>query len=67
MSVLYLMVPMALMLGAGAVVAFIWAARGGQYDDVDSPAHRMLHDDEPAGRKNGADQQTPGRPPSGHQ
>ncbi|NUQ67498.1 MAG: cbb3-type cytochrome oxidase assembly protein CcoS [Phycisphaerales bacterium] len=47
MSVLYLMVPMALVLGIGAVIAFIWASKTGQYDDVDSPAHRMLHDDPP--------------------
>lgn len=52
MSVLYLMVPMALLLGIGAVIAFIWAARSGQYDDLDSPAHRMLHDDDQTPRKN---------------
>ncbi len=45
MSVLYVMVPAALLLGGVALAAFIWAARRGQYDDVDTPPHRMLHDD----------------------
>ncbi|MBK9189553.1 MAG: cbb3-type cytochrome oxidase assembly protein CcoS [Phycisphaerales bacterium] len=60
MSVLYLMVPMALALGIGAVIAFIWAAKTGQFDDVDSPAHRMLHDDHPDPQATG----TPGKKPN---
>jgi cbb3-type cytochrome oxidase maturation protein len=28
------------------VAAFVWAARRGQYDDLDTPALRMLNDDE---------------------
>lgn len=47
MSVLFIMVPAALLLAGGAVIAFIFAARGGQYDDLETPAHRMLDDDEP--------------------
>ena len=48
MSVLYVVVPLALLLAALAVAAFIWAARGGQFDDLDTPPLRMLHDeDEP--------------------
>jgi cbb3-type cytochrome oxidase maturation protein len=27
------------------VFAFIWSARSGQFDDLDTPAVRMLHDD----------------------
>lgn len=45
MSVLYIVVPLAIVLAAGAVAGFLWAVRGGQYDDVETPAHRMLHDD----------------------
>lgn len=47
MSVLYLVVPLAIVLAAAAVIAFIWSVRRGQYDDVDTPASRMLHDDLP--------------------
>jgi cbb3-type cytochrome oxidase maturation protein len=45
MSVLYLVVPLALLLVLGAVWAFVWAAGRGQFDDLDTPALRMLHDD----------------------
>lgn len=37
--------PVALLLGAVAVVAFILAARGGQFDDLETPPQRMLYDD----------------------
>lgn len=51
MSVLYLVVPVALLLVGGAVAAFAWAARRGQFDDLTTPAIRALHDDSepPAG------------------
>ena len=51
MTVIYIVVPIALVLAAAAVTAFIWAVRSGQYDDTDTPAMRMLHDDEPAPRR----------------
>lgn len=46
MSVLYVVLPLALVIVAAAVVAFVWSARSGQFDDLDTPAVRMLHDDE---------------------
>ena len=46
MSVLYIVVPLALFIVAVAVGAFVWAANRGQFDDLDTPAMRMLHDDE---------------------
>lgn len=45
MSVLYLVIPLALLLAAGGVWAFIRAASAGQFDDLDTPPHRMLNDD----------------------
>lgn len=47
MSVLYIVVPLALVVVAATVGAFVWAARRGQFDDLDTPAVRMLNDDEP--------------------
>ncbi len=47
MSVLYLVLPLALLLLAGAIAAYAWAARRGQFDDLTTPAVRALHDDEP--------------------
>lgn len=46
MSVLYLVVPLAVVIVVAAVGAFAWATRQGQFDDMDTPAVRMLHDDE---------------------
>jgi cbb3-type cytochrome oxidase maturation protein len=46
MSVLFLVVPLATVLVGVAVWAFVWAARRGQFDDLDTPAMRMLHDDD---------------------
>lgn len=51
MSVIYLVLPLALLIVLVAVVAFIWSARSGQFDDLDTPAIRVLRDDEP-GRTN---------------
>lgn len=46
MNVLYVLVPLALALALGGVAAFRWAVRDGQFDDVDTPALRVLLDDE---------------------
>lgn len=46
MEILYLLVPLALMLAGSAVLAFRWAARNDQFDDLDTPAVRVLLDDD---------------------
>ena len=46
MSVLFIVVPLALLVVALAVAAYVWSARAGQFDDLDTPAVRMLHDDD---------------------
>lgn len=45
MSILVLMIPMALVLGFGFLAAFLWATNHGQFDDVETPAHRILKED----------------------
>ncbi|MCA9285171.1 MAG: cbb3-type cytochrome oxidase assembly protein CcoS [Phycisphaerales bacterium] len=44
MSVIYIVLPLALLLAAIAVAAFVWAVRGGQFDDLDTPAWRVVAD-----------------------
>jgi cbb3-type cytochrome oxidase maturation protein len=44
-SLVYL-IPIALFLGLLGLVAFLWAMRSGQYDDLDGAAERILFDDE---------------------
>lgn len=45
MSVLYLLIPLAILLAGGGLLAFRWAARDGQFDDLETPAIRILLDD----------------------
>jgi len=52
MEALFVLLPLALLIAAIAVGFFVWAARTGQFDDLDTPAIRILFDDEePARRK----------------
>ena len=43
---IYIVVPMALLFAGFFVAAFIWAVRHGQLDDLETPAARMLFDDD---------------------
>ncbi len=47
MSVLYIALPVALLLGAAGLAACLYCIRDGQYDDMDTPSVRMLIDDRP--------------------
>lgn len=51
MDIIYLLVPIALILVALAIWAFMWAVKSGQYEDMEGPAHRILMDDD-APKKN---------------
>jgi cbb3-type cytochrome oxidase maturation protein len=44
MTTLYIILPLALLIAAGAVAAFAWSVRDGQLDDLDTPPRRMLDD-----------------------
>ena len=46
MTGLAFLIPIALMMGLLGLIAFFWAMRTGQYDDMDGAAHRILIDDE---------------------
>lgn len=46
MTGLAFLIPIALLMGGCGLVAFLWAMRSGQYDDMDGAAHRVLIDDE---------------------
>lgn len=46
MTVLLFLVPLALLLGLLALIAFMWSLRSGQFDDLDGAAHRVLMDDD---------------------
>ena len=46
MSILYILIPLALLLLGVAVWAFFWAVGSGQFDDLDTPAVRVIMDDD---------------------
>ena len=46
MNILYLLIPLGLVLVAIMVAAFFWAAKGGQFDDLQTPAVQILLDDD---------------------
>jgi cbb3-type cytochrome oxidase maturation protein len=54
MTILYLILPLALVIAGAAVCAFAWTVRSGQLDDVDTPPRRILFDDQPAPRRAGS-------------
>lgn len=47
MTALAWLIPAALVLGALGLVAFLWALRSGQFDDLDGAAYRALEDEPP--------------------
>jgi cbb3-type cytochrome oxidase maturation protein len=46
MSIVYLLMPIALLLGLGFLAAFLWFSSRGEYEDLKTPAYRMLLDEE---------------------
>ena len=46
MTSLLVLIPVALILGALGLAAFLWAMKSGQFDDLDGAAARILNDDE---------------------
>jgi cbb3-type cytochrome oxidase maturation protein len=51
MSAIYFILPIALFLGIFFVIGYIWAVKKGQYDDLTTPAMRMLFDDKNINQK----------------
>ena len=46
MEVIYGLIPFMIILGLGAVALLFWAARNGQFDDMEGEAHRILMDED---------------------
>ena len=56
MSAIYFLIPIAVGLVGFAIWLFFWAVDNGQYDDLDSPAHSILFDDEDPQHQAGIDE-----------
>ena len=53
MLIVILTVSVSLLLATVFAAAFIWSAKSGQYDDLVTPAHRVLLDDSEKNKKEG--------------
>ena len=51
MEVIYGLIPGMVILGLIGVVVLFWAARSGQFDDLEGDANRILMDDDEGGEK----------------
>lgn len=57
MDILFLLIPLSVVLAVAIGVAFWMAVDGGQFDDLEAPAIRVLADDDtPRGAEGGAAQ-----------
>jgi cbb3-type cytochrome oxidase maturation protein len=57
MEVIYGLIPGMILLGLVAVAVLFWAARTGQFDDLEGEAHRILMDDDIEPKKKKAPKQ----------
>lgn len=48
MDVVFVLLPLSLVFVGVSIALFVWAVKRGQFDDLETPAVRMLFDDEPA-------------------
>ncbi|MBI1283808.1 MAG: cbb3-type cytochrome oxidase assembly protein CcoS [Thiobacillus sp.] len=46
MDILILLIPLSLVLVGVIAWVMLWAARSGQFDDLEGPAHNILMDDD---------------------
>lgn len=46
MNVLVYLIPIALTLGLTGLIAFFWALKNGQFEDLDGEAYRVLREDD---------------------
>lgn len=59
MTVLFVVLPLALLIAAAALWGFGWAVKRGQFDDLETPGRRMLLDDDPVSPDSQEDTRAP--------
>jgi cbb3-type cytochrome oxidase maturation protein len=45
MTIILPLIAISLILGFGALIAFLWSLKSGQYDDLEGAGQRVLNDD----------------------
>ncbi len=51
MEVVFILLPLAVAVAGVMLALFVWAVKSGQFDDLHTPALRILVDDEPVAEK----------------
>ncbi|NRA18916.1 MAG: cbb3-type cytochrome oxidase assembly protein CcoS [Oceanospirillaceae bacterium] len=46
MEILPFLLGITVIIFIGAILLFFWSVNSGQYDDLESPAHQILYDDD---------------------
>ena len=46
MDIIFILLPIALILGAISLMWMLWGVKAGQFEDMEGPAHRILFDDD---------------------
>lgn len=46
MSIIYVLIPLAIILVAIAIGVFFWAVKANQFDDLERQGHSILYDDD---------------------
>ena len=46
MDSLFFLIPVSIVLVIVVTLVFLWAVRSGQFDDLEGPAHSILHEEE---------------------
>ncbi|WP_286237700.1 cbb3-type cytochrome oxidase assembly protein CcoS [Neptuniibacter halophilus] len=46
MDIIFLLIPIAIVLAGCGIWAFFWSVNTGQYEDLESPAHSILYEDD---------------------
>jgi len=46
MDIIFLLIPIAIILVSCAAWAFFWSVNSGQFEDLESPAHSILFEDD---------------------
>lgn len=61
MEILFLLIPISLILIGLIVLAFLWAIKSGQFEDLEGPAHEILMDNDnlPSSKDNGGKKNSP--------
>ena len=59
MNIVFLLLPLSLLLALLGVAAYLWLLRSGQLDDLETPAMRMLWDDQLQSKDSSTERATP--------